>query len=55
MATKKKKYPKKPKASATVKTMQNYLDRCKQVDKANAEIEKVKKQKEALRKKIANR
>ena len=52
MAVKKKKYPKKPKASASISTMQNYLTRCKEVDKANAQIEKDKKTKKALRDKI---
>lgn len=30
-----KKYPKKPKLSASTATIQNYFDRCKEVDKEN--------------------
>jgi hypothetical protein len=59
-----KKYPKKPKASASVEVMENYLRRCKEVDKENnkrksdkkkAETKKKtdKAKKENLRKKIA--
>lgn len=49
-----KKYPKKPKASASVETLKRYLDKCKEVDKANAPIKKAAKEKEALKKKISN-
>jgi hypothetical protein len=49
-----KKYPKKPKANASVDTLKRYLDKCKEVDKANAPIKKATKEKEALKKKIAN-
>lgn len=49
-----KKYPKKPKASASVDVMKRYLERCKVIDKDNAPIKKALKDKEALKKKIAN-
>jgi hypothetical protein len=49
-----KKYPKKPKASASVEVMKRYLERCKAVDKDNAPIKKALKEKEALKKKISN-
>ena len=51
--TKKIKYPKKPKASASVATMEKYLERVKEVDKQNQELEKEKKKREELKKKIA--
>jgi hypothetical protein len=38
MALKLKKYPKKPKANASLATMERYLERRKEVDKANAKI-----------------
>lgn len=53
MATKKKKYPKKPKASASVRTLQNYIQKCKDVDKFNSQILSEKKKKEGLLKKIS--
>jgi hypothetical protein len=49
-----KKYPKKPKASASVEVMKRYIQRCKDVDKDNAPIIKALKEKEALKKKISN-
>ena len=49
-----KKYPKKPKASASVATMQRYLERCKEVDRHNARAAAEKKQKETLKKRIQN-
>ena len=49
-----KKYPKKPKASASVATMERYLARCKEVDKENARIKKDAQKKEQLKRKIAN-
>lgn len=50
---KKIKYPKKPKAGASVAVMENYLKKRKEVDKKNNEIEREKKKKAALRKKIS--
>lgn len=52
MAQKKVKYPKKPKASASAQVMENYLAKCKEVDKKNAEIKKEQDKKIALKKKI---
>jgi hypothetical protein len=48
-----KKYPKKPKASASLAVMQKYLDRRKDVDKANAAAQSDYKKALDLRKKIA--
>jgi hypothetical protein len=53
MASKKVKYPKKPKANASVATMERYLQRCKDIDKVNAEKEKEAKKRESLKKSIA--
>lgn len=50
---KKRKYPKKPKAGASVAAMENYLRRRKEVDRYNAEIEREKKKKATLRQKIS--
>ncbi|MGZ8505725.1 MAG: hypothetical protein ACXWW0_00150 [Bacteroidia bacterium] len=36
MATKLKRYPKKPKASASADTLQNWLKRCDEIDRENA-------------------
>jgi len=47
------KYPRKPKASASVKVMENYLERCKAIDKENAARTAENKKAEMLRKKIA--
>jgi hypothetical protein len=52
MALKKKKYPKKPAAKASIATMQKYLDKRKEVDKYNAQLEKDKKTRETLKAKI---
>jgi len=52
MPTKKRKYPKKPKQSAKISTMENYLAKRKEVDKYNAQIEKDKKTRESLKAKI---
>lgn len=49
---KKIKLPKKPKASASVATMENYLQKVKDVQKRNAENEKEYKKAQALREKI---
>lgn len=51
--SKTRKYPKKPKASASVSTLENYLRRCKEVDKHNAAIKSEAKKKESLRKRIS--
>lgn len=48
-----KKYPKKPKASASLATMENYLARCKEIDKENARIKADEKKRKALKDKIA--
>lgn len=47
-----KKYPKKPKATASVAVMERYLQRCKEIDKENAAKKKEADRKEQLRKKI---
>jgi len=49
---KKLKMPRKPKASASVSVMENYLKRVKDVTKANADKEKEYKKALALREKI---
>jgi len=49
-----KKYPKKPKSTASLATMERYLIRCKEVDKENARIKKDAQKKEQLKRKIAN-
>lgn len=49
---KKIKSPKKPKATASVATMENYLKRVKDVDKRNAENEREYKKGLTLRAKI---
>lgn len=54
---KKLKYPKKPKANASISTMENYLAKRKEVDKLNAsrmsEFNKMKSKRESLKKAIA--
>lgn len=45
---KKKKYPKKPKQSASVTILQNYLAKCKEVDKFNASIITEEKKRKTL-------
>ncbi len=52
MATKFKKLPKKPKASASVATMENYLRKVAEVKKFNQKVKSDKVRKESLRKKI---
>ena len=52
--TKLKKYGKKPKANASVSTMQNYIAKCKEIDKKNTAIKSDKKKAESLKKQIAN-
>lgn len=54
MASQKKlKYPKKPKAGASVKVMENYLRKRKEVEKKNKQREAEAKKKAALRTKIS--
>ena len=53
MATKLLKYPKKPKAKASVQVLENYLTKCKEVDKKNASRKAEAAKKATLRKKIA--
>lgn len=48
-----KKYPKKPKANASNDVLQNYLNRCKDVDKHNAEVKRAKEQNKKLRSQVA--
>jgi|GEM_PF-1852175 len=47
------KYPKKPKATASVQTLQNYIQRCKDVDKRNAEIRRENAKRDTLKKQVA--
>ena len=47
------KYGKKPKANASAKSLQNYLDRCKEVDKKNAVRAAENKKVEALKKRVS--
>lgn len=47
------KLPKKPKASASVKTMENYLKRVSEVQKENRRRESENKKADTLRKKIS--
>ena len=47
-----KKFPKKPKASASVTTKENWLKRVAEIRKENARIRSDKKKSEALDKKI---
>jgi hypothetical protein len=49
---KKLRMPKKPKASASVATMENYIKKVKDVEKRNAENEREYKKSLALREKI---
>lgn len=53
MATKLLKYPKKPKASASVQSMQNYLAKTKEIDKKNTARKAEAKKRETLKKQIA--
>jgi len=47
-----KKYPKAPKASATVKQWEKYQEKCKDVDKFNAPILAGEKKKESIKKSV---
>lgn len=46
-------YGKKPKASASVSTLENYLQKCKDIDKKNAQRKAENSKKETLRKKVS--
>jgi len=48
-----KRYPKKPKVSASLQVMQTYLDRCRDVDKENAKRKTENAKAASLRKRIA--
>jgi hypothetical protein len=48
-----KNYPKRPKANASAAVMERYLQRCKDVDKQNAEIKKEAAKRENLKKQIS--
>lgn len=54
MAKKLRKYPKKPKTSASLAVWQRYDERCKAVDSYNREIIAGEKKKQALVKKHQN-
>lgn len=47
-----RKYPKKPKASASAATIQNYFARCKEVDAENAKRKREHSEREALVRKL---
>jgi len=49
---KKVKYPKRPKASASLEAWQNYYAKIKEVDRKNADIKSRKKKKESLMKTV---
>ncbi len=49
----KKKYPKAPKKSASAETWERHLDKCKEVDKHNSELEKKEKKKLDTIKKVS--
>ena len=46
------KYGRKPKANASVSVMENFLAKCKEIDKKNAQRKAENGKKETLRKKI---
>lgn len=46
------KYPKKPKANASVSTMENYLKRVSEINKENAKRKAMVKKADGLRKRI---
>lgn len=47
-----KKLPRKPKANASIATMENYLKKVAETKKANAKIKSDKAKRESLKKKI---
>ena len=48
-------YPKKPKASASVSSLENYLSKCNDIDKKNNARKAENSKKETLRKKVSAR
>lgn len=48
-----RKYPKKPKKSASIEAKERYLQRVKEIDKHNAQVKSDKKKSADLDKKIA--
>lgn len=53
MPKKLKKYPKKPKQSASLDSQKRYLERVKEIDRENARIKSEENQRKSLVKKIA--
>ena len=53
-ALKLKKYPKKPKASASLDTINNFFRRCKEIDSENAKIKREHAAHEAAARKLKN-
>lgn len=49
-----RKYPKKPKASASADTIKNYFARCKEIDKENAAKKREHSERESLARKLKN-
>lgn len=49
-----KKYPKTPKKTASKDSWEKYLEKCKEVDKANSTMEKDKKDKLSIQKKVVD-
>lgn len=47
------KYPKKPKANASVQTLERYLERTKEIDKENAKRKALNAKRETLKKRIS--
>ncbi|MDX9696023.1 MAG: hypothetical protein RBT49_09550 [Bacteroidales bacterium] len=47
------KYPKKPKQSASVVTLERYIERCKEIDKENAKRKAQNAKRETLKKRVA--
>lgn len=47
------KYPKKPKANASVPTLERYLERTKEIDKENAKRKALNAKRETLKKRIS--
>jgi hypothetical protein len=48
-----KKYPKKPKSTASNEVKKRFLDRCKEIDKENVAIKKAKEESKKLTAQIA--
>lgn len=53
-AFKLKKYPKKPKATASVQTLERYLARVKEIDRENQRIKSERTKHAGLRKRVAS-